>query len=169
MIMHSGIAPLIFAVAEACKLVVNQLELEVGKICLDEVVENVTSLFAERASSKNIDIAAVIEPDVPRIVSGDAVRLSQVVSNLINNALKFTETGFVKLTVSNGPADSGLIDLAVEDTGIGIPEDKLPTIFEVFSQADQATTRKFGGTGLGLAICRRIVTAMQPRFGGPLA
>lgn len=142
------------------KIEAGKLELESGQICLDEVVENVTSLFAERASSKNIDLAAVIDPDVPRMVSGDAVRLGQVVSNLVNNALKFTETGFVKLTVSNGPVGSHLIDLAVEDTGIGIPEDKLSTIFEVFSQADQTTTRKFGGTGLGLAICRRIVTAM---------
>ena len=142
------------------KIEAGKLELETGKICLGEVVENVTSLFAERASSKNIDLAAVIETDVPRMVSGDAVRLSQVISNLVNNALKFTEIGFVKLTVSNGPAGSGLIDLVVEDTGIGIPEDKLSTIFEVFSQADQTTTRRFGGTGLGLAICRRIVTAM---------
>ena len=102
----------------------------------------------------------MIDPDVPRTISGDSVRLSQVVGNLINNALKFTETGFVKLTVSKCPVDSQLIDLSVEDTGIGIPEDKLSTIFEVFSQADQSTTRKFGGTGLGLAICRRIVTAM---------
>ena len=142
------------------KIEAGKLELECGKICLDEVVENVTSLFAERASSKNIDVAAVIDPDVPRTISGDPVRLSQVVSNLINNALKFTEAGFVKLTVSKCLANSELIDLSVEDTGIGIPEDKLSTIFEVFSQADQSTTRKFGGTGLGLAICRRIVTAM---------
>jgi len=142
------------------KIEAGKLELESGQICLDEVVENVTSLFAERASSKNIDLAAVIDPDVPRMVSGDSVRLSQVVGNLVNNALKFTETGFVKLTVSNCPVDTRLIDLAVEDTGIGIPEDKISTIFEVFSQADQSTTRKFGGTGLGLAICRRIVIAM---------
>ena len=142
------------------KIEAGKLELEKGQICLDEVVENVTSLFAERASSKNIDLAAVIDPDVPRMVSGDSVRLSQVVGNLINNALKFSETGFVKLTISKCPVDSKLIDLSVEDTGIGIPEDKLSTIFEVFSQADQSTTRKYGGTGLGLAICRRIVTAM---------
>ena len=142
------------------KIEAGKLELESGQICLDEVVENVTSLFAERASSKNIDLAAVIDPDVPRTFAGDLVRLSQVIGNLINNALKFTEAGFVKLTVSMCPVDSRLIDLSVEDTGIGIPEDKLSTIFEVFSQADQSTTRKFGGTGLGLAICRRIVTAM---------
>ena len=142
------------------KIEAGKLELESGEICLDEVVENVTSLFAERASSKNIDLAAVIDPDVPRMVSGDSVRLNQVVGNLVNNALKFTETGFVRLAVSKCAANSRFIDLSVEDSGIGIPEEKLSTIFEVFSQADQTTTRKFGGTGLGLAICRRFVTAI---------
>ena len=142
------------------KIEAGKLELESGEICLDEVVENVTSLFAERASSKNIDLAAVIDPDVPRMMSGDSVRLSQVVGNLVNNALKFTETGFVRLAVGKCADDPRFIDLSVEDSGIGIPEEKLATIFEAFSQADQSTTRKFGGTGLGLAICRRIVTAM---------
>src|SRR5262249_14110359 len=88
------------------------------------------------------------------------VRLSQVVGNLVNNALKFTESGFVKLAVGLSHEKIGVIELSVEDSGIGIPAEKLATIFDVFSQADQSTTRKFGGTGLGLAICRRIVTAM---------
>ncbi len=142
------------------KIEAGKLELESGEICLDEVVENATSLFAERASSQNIDLAAVIDPDAPRMIPGDAVRLSQVVGNLINNALKFTERGFVRLAVRKCALDSQFIELSVEDSGIGIPEEKLATIFEAFSQADQSTTRKFGGTGLGLAICRRIVTAM---------
>ena len=142
------------------KIEAGKLELESGQIDLDEVVENVTSLFAERARIQNIDLGAVIDPDVPRTISGDSVRLSQVVGNLVNNALKFTERGFVRLAVSTCPVDPQLIDLTVEDTGIGIPQEKLSSIFEVFSQADQSTTRKFGGTGLGLAICRRIVTAM---------
>jgi EAL domain-containing protein (putative c-di-GMP-specific phosphodiesterase class I)/signal transduction histidine kinase/HPt (histidine-containing phosphotransfer) domain-containing protein/ActR/RegA family two-component response regulator len=142
------------------KIEAGKLELENGQICLDEVVENVTSLFAERARARNIDLAAAIDPDVPRTISGDPVRLSQVISNLVNNALKFTESGFVRITVKTCPADSRLIDVLVEDTGIGIPPEKLSTIFEVFTQADQNTNRKYGGTGLGLAICRRIVTAM---------
>jgi signal transduction histidine kinase len=142
------------------KIEAGKLELENGQIDLDEVLENVTSLFAERARIQNIDLAAVIDPNVPRTISGDSVRLSQVVGNLVNNALKFTERGFVRLAVSKCPVDPQLIDLTVEDTGIGIPQEKLSSIFDVFSQADQSTTRKFGGTGLGLAICRRIVTAM---------
>ncbi len=142
------------------KIEAGKLELENGEIVLDEVVENATSLFAESARFKNIDLAAAIDPDVPRKMSGDSVRLSQVIGNLINNALKFTEHGFVRLTIKKCPADSRLVEILVEDTGIGIPADKLSTIFEAFSQADQSTTRKFGGTGLGLAICRRIVAAM---------
>src|SRR5262249_33722225 len=101
-----------------------------------------------------------ISPDAPRTIASDSVRLSQVVGNLVNNALKFTETGFVRVVVSRCAVDARLIDLSVEDTGMGIPEEKLASIFEAFSQADQSVTRKFGGTGLGLAICRRIVTAM---------
>ena len=142
------------------KIEAGKLELEAGQICLDEVVENVTSLFAERAGSQELDLAAVIAADVPRTVSGDPVRLTQIISNLVNNALKFTEEGFVRIAVSRCAYDARLIEISVEDSGIGIPEDKLATIFEVFSQADQSTTRKFGGTGLGLAICRRIITAM---------
>src|SRR5215831_1376080 len=107
------------------KIEAGKLELENGTICLDEVVENVTSLFAERAASKNIDLAAALDPSVPRTFAGDPVRLGQVISNLVNNALKFTETGFVKITIATSPADSPSIDLCVEDSGIGIPEDKL--------------------------------------------
>ena len=142
------------------KIEAGKLELESGRVDLDEVVENVVSLFAERARSRGIDLAAMIDPCTPRTISGDPVRLGQVIGNLVNNALKFTEHGYVRLTVAPDMQDSRWIELAVEDTGIGIPQDKLATIFEVFSQADQSTTRKFGGTGLGLAICRRIVTAM---------
>src|SRR5262249_1831493 len=142
------------------KIEAGKLELEKGQIGIDEVVENVTSLFAERAASRKIDLVAMVDPGTPRTISGDPVRLSQVVGNLVNNALKFTETGYVKLTVRDAPDKAGMIELAVEDSGIGIPKEKLSTIFDVFSQADQSTTRKFGGTGLGLAICRRIVTAM---------
>jgi EAL domain-containing protein (putative c-di-GMP-specific phosphodiesterase class I)/signal transduction histidine kinase/CheY-like chemotaxis protein len=142
------------------KIEAGKLELESGRIGIDELVENVTSLFAERARTRDVDLAAVIDPRAPRTISGDPVRLSQVIGNLVNNALKFTESGFVRLAVRGVAADPALIELSVEDSGIGIPAEKLSSIFEVFSQADQSTTRKFGGTGLGLAICRRIVAAM---------
>ncbi len=145
------------------KIEAGKLELEDGQIDLDEVVENVTSLFAEKARNGDIDLVAMVDPDVPRTISGDPVRLGQVISNLVNNALKFTERGFVRLTLTRDSADPDAIVLSVEDTGIGIAEDKLSSIFDAFSQADQTTTRKFGGTGLGLAICRRIVDAIGGR------
>src|SRR5262249_10104637 len=142
------------------KVEAGKLELEDGRVEIDELVANVTTLFAERAAMQDIDLAAVIEPDVPRAIAGDAVRLGQVVGNLVNNALKFTTSGFVRLRLAAGADDPAWLDIAGEDPGIGIPADKLASIFEAFSQADQSTTRKYGGTGLGLAICRRIVTAM---------
>ena len=140
------------------KIEAGKLELEQVQVNVDDLIENVTTLFAERARTQGVDLAAVVAPECPRLITGDPVRLSQVVGNLVNNALKFTKSGFVKLTVE--PTDDQWIAFSVADTGIGIPPDKLATIFDAFSQADQSTTREFGGTGLGLAICRRIVHAM---------
>ena len=140
------------------KIEAGKLELERVPVDLNALIENVTSLFAERARSKGIDLAGLVDPNAPRRILADPVRLGQIVSNLVNNALKFTESGFVKLTVTRA---GERIEIAVTDSGIGIAQDKLATIFDAFSQADQSTTRQFGGTGLGLAICRRLVHAMD--------
>jgi two-component system sensor histidine kinase BarA len=87
----------------------------------------------------------------------DPVRLRQIISNLVNNAVKFTETGGVLVKIE--PVPSG-IRVSVQDTGVGIPKDKLASLFEAFTQVDQSTTRKYGGTGLGLAICKKLVDSM---------
>src|SRR5262245_27200541 len=142
------------------KIEAGKLDLERRRVDLNELAENVTSLFAERARHKGVDLAALVDPAAPASILGDPVRLNQVIGNLVNNALKFTEHGFVKLAVAKAPGDARRIEIRVTDSGIGIAEDKLATIFEAFSQADQSTTRQFGGTGLGLAICRRLVEAM---------
>ena len=99
---------------------------------------------------------------IPALVNGDPVRLGQVITNLVNNAVKFTHTGQVAINAAlvNHDAENITICFEVSDTGIGIPEEKLEYIFEVFTQASSATTRKFGGIGLGLAICRRLVNLM---------
>jgi signal transduction histidine kinase/EAL domain-containing protein (putative c-di-GMP-specific phosphodiesterase class I)/CheY-like chemotaxis protein len=152
-------------VLDFSKIEAGKLELENGRVDFDEMIENVVSLFAERARTQGIDLAALIDPDAPRSIAGDPVRLGQVVANLVNNALKFTRAGYVKVTIRRCAAEEARIEIAVEDTGIGIPAEKTATIFDAFSQADQSTTRNFGGTGLGLAICRRIVEAM----GGEIA
>src|SRR5262249_18412544 len=104
-------------------------------------------------------LAAIVDPTTPRSITGDPVRLSQVIGNLINNALKFTEQGSVQLSIGPAAERPGMLAIAVKDTGIGIPPDKLATIFDAFAQADQSTTRQYGGTGLGLAICRKLVAA----------
>lgn len=146
------------------KIESGKLELEVTEFSPSEVAEDVLNLFWERAASKGLDLAARVDNNVPDRVMADPVRLNQVLSNLVNNAIKFTDSGFVELTISCNSTVSdapGLqLDCAVRDSGIGIPEDKCETIFESFAQADQSTTRRFGGTGLGLAICKRLVEAM---------
>ena len=142
------------------KIEAGKLDLERRQVDLNELAENVTSLFAERARHTGVDLAALVDPGAPRSIVADPVRLSQVIGNLVNNALKFTERGFVKLVVAKAPGDPKRLEIRVTDSGIGISADKLASIFDAFSQADQSTTRQFGGTGLGLAICRRLVEAM---------
>ena len=143
-------------------------KIESGKLTLEsiayspaEIVDTVVTLFAERAGQKGLDLAAYVAPDVPAELVGDPVRVTQVLSNLVNNALKFAETGHVSIRVETL---EGRIRFGIADTGIGIPADKLSTIFDAFSQADQTTTRRFGGTGLGLSICKRLVDGMDGKI-----
>ena len=149
-----------FSKIEAGKLDVEQLE--VNPV---EAADTVISLFHERAQSKGLDLAVRAGVDMPETIEADPVRLNQVLSNLVNNALKFTEKGHVMLTVERDPSDPTRARFSVTDTGIGIPKDKVATIFEAFSQADETTTRRFGGTGLGLSIATKLVAAM----GGEIA
>jgi two-component system sensor histidine kinase BarA len=167
-IVRSGqtLLTIINDILDLSKIEAGKMELEQGRVSVATLVEDVLGLFSERASSKQLDLAAQIGPDVPLVIEGDPVRLSQILSNLVNNALKFTEAGHVKLVVERRAGSAEDVELAfkVEDTGIGIPADKVDHIFEAFSQADQSTTRRFGGTGLGLSICQKLVTAMEGRI-----
>ncbi|HLI65916.1 MAG TPA: EAL domain-containing protein, partial [Caulobacteraceae bacterium] len=138
------------------------MTLEAAPTDLVEVAEDVASLFWERAREKSLDLAVCVDPATPALIAADAVRLRQVIGNLVNNALKFTETGGVLVLVA--PGDAGAIRIEVRDTGIGVASDKIGSLFSAFSQADASTTRRFGGTGLGLAICRRLVEAMGGRL-----
>ncbi len=149
-------------------------KIEAGKLDLEEIplrpveiIDDVVALFWERATSKGIDLSAYVAPSTPELITGDPVRISQILSNLVNNALKFTEKGHVVVSAKRLPADSGecIIEFSVSDSGVGIAKDKQKAIFEAFSQADQSTTRKFGGTGLGLAISQRLVEAMNGSIG----
>ncbi len=139
------------------KIESGKMDLEAIPVDLAEIAEDVTSLFWEKARSKGLDLAAFVHPAVPAKVLGDPVRLRQILSNLVNNAIKFTDRGGVLIKIEPGPAG---ITVSVQDTGVGIPKDKLASLFEAFTQVDQSTTRKYGGTGLGLAICKKLVDAM---------
>ena len=143
------------------KVEADRLKLEALDFHLHDVVEDVVALFAERARSKGLAIALQVEAGVPCGVCGDPVRLRQILTNLLSNAIKFTERGRVGIRVRRLDAPTGLrLRIEVHDTGIGIPADRLESIFEPFTQADVSTARRFGGTGLGLAIVRRLVQLM---------
>lgn len=160
----NGLLTIINDILDLSKIESGHLELESIAVSPEALATDIVSLFWERARQADLQLAAYISPRVPKQVSADPTRLNQIITNLVNNALKFTETGGVLIDIDCQPSTVGetvQLTIAVRDTGIGIPADKIEHIFEAFSQADQTTTRKFGGTGLGLAVCRRLVNAMQ--------
>ncbi len=140
------------------KVEAGQIELENIEFDLAEVLDEAIEIAAVRARAKGLEVGSRIQPDVPTHLIGDPGRLRQVLLNLLGNATKFTECG--KLSVLVEKQEDGRLHFAVSDTGIGIPADRLSTIFDSFSQADPSTTRKYGGTGLGLAISKRFVELM---------
>ena len=119
-------------------------------------MEETIELFAEPARSKGLLLTTLIYPNVPCLLRGDPWRLRQIVSNLVSNAIKFTETGEVRLqiNISDEKANIATLNFEVSDTGIGISPDGAERLFQPFSQTDSSMTRKFGGTGLGLVISR---------------
>ncbi len=146
------------------KIEAGGMTIEDGHVSPSQVADDIVQLFWQQARSKHLDLSARVAPEVPRMVRGDPVRLSQVLGNLVNNALKFTEKGHVAVSVGyDSPKDGGTagrLIISVSDTGIGISPEGLDKIFDSFVQADQSTTRKYGGTGLGLTICRKLAEAM---------
>ena len=144
------------------KIEAGKLDLESTEFELTDVMENLSDLFANNAQDKGIELVVSMAPKVPPRLIGDPLRLGQILINLTNNAIKFTEMGEVVVRVNPGltSRDKTLLTFAVSDSGIGIEEEKLARLFEAFTQADGSTTRKFGGTGLGLAITRHLVDAM---------
>jgi PAS domain S-box-containing protein len=149
------------------KIEAEHLELESIPFDLPKVVHATATLLAVRAREKHLELTVDVPPDVPQMVRGDPTRVRQVLMNLIGNAIKFTEEGEVDVSASltQRDGDDAAVQFRVRDTGIGIPEEQLGTIFKEFTQADASMTRRYGGTGLGLAISRRLVALM----GGELA
>lgn len=146
------------------KIESGKLELDPHAFNLRQCIEEVMDLFTARASQLNLDLVYHIDNDVPLQLIADSLRLKQVLINLLGNAIKFTHHGEIYLGVKLGNKNHGdIYELAfeVKDTGIGIATDKLPKLFNAFTQADSSTTRKYGGTGLGLVISQRLVHLMQ--------
>jgi len=144
------------------KIEAGQMDIEKHPFDLRECIEGALDLIGGRAAEKQLDIAYLMNDDVPPAVSADLTRLRQILLNLLSNAVKFTPEGEVVLSVSQTRRTDGQLDLnfAVRDTGIGLSEEGMTRLFQSFSQADSSTTRKYGGTGLGLAISKRLAELM---------
>jgi PAS domain S-box-containing protein len=143
------------------KIEAGKLEIEEIEIDLRAIVEGVVDLFAVRAQAKGIEVVTVIDGAVPHVVTGDPGRVRQVLTNLLDNSIKFTHAGEIVIRVA--AVDTGadlVVRFEVSDTGDGLAEDKLATIFQPFVQADTSTSRRYGGTGLGLAISSQLVALM---------
>jgi len=149
------------------KIEAGKLQIEAEPFDLEAVVAAVAELLAPHAAGKGIEFAVNCPSNVPRILVGDGGRIRQVLLNLAGNAVKFTSQGHVRIRVScpERHADSALVRISVEDTGIGIPEDMQKSLFGKFTQGDTSITRQFGGTGLGLAISKELVHLMGGQVG----
>ncbi|MGI9351578.1 MAG: ATP-binding protein [Rhizobiaceae bacterium] len=163
-IMKSGksLLAIINDILDLSKIQAGKLELENISIDTKSLVEDAMSLFWQKAREKQLDLTAHVTRHVSETFVGDPTRINQVLGNLINNALKFTEYGSVTLHVDilKSEDSQSYLHFDVKDTGMGIKPENLGKVFESFSQADQSTTRKFGGTGLGLPICKKLIEAM---------
>jgi two-component system sensor histidine kinase/response regulator len=149
-------------VLDFSKIEAGKLEMERIDFMLDEVLESLTSVTTLKAEEKGLELLFSVAPEVPPYLVGDPLRLGQVLINLTNNAIKFTEKGeiVIRVEMEETSSDTARLKFSVEDTGIGLTEEQMERLFQSFSQADDSTTRRYGGTGLGLAICKRLVELM---------
>ena len=149
------------------KIEAGKLEFDALDFDLRATAEDIIDILAGKAEEKGLNFSCFIDPNVPSLLRGDPGRLRQVLINLANNAVKFTERGEVAIsaTLAEETDTHVTVRFAVRDTGIGIPADRIDGLFESFSQVDASTTRKYGGTGLGLAICKQIVELMSGQIG----
>lgn len=154
-------------ILDLSKIEAGKLEINIEEFDLQVLVEDAIDILAQKAANKRLDLACQFAAGVPRLVRGDPDRLRQILVNLVNNAIKFTETGGVTVRVSSGQStgENAVIRVEVQDTGIGIPTTRKERLFKSFSQVDSSTSRKYGGTGLGLAICKQLAELMGGQIG----
>lgn len=160
---------LINEILDHLKLESNKIELEITPIQPETLLHESAALFLHQARQANIEVVIAYAPECPAVLLGDAVRLRQVLVNLLGNAFKFTQQGRISLQVKpvkarDGAAEDALL-FSIHDSGIGIDAAQMQRLFKPFSQADSSTTRRYGGTGLGLAICKQLVELMGGRIG----
>ena len=162
----SSLLQLINDILDLSKVEAGHIELESIEFDLSDLIEKAIEILAMRANEKGLELACHLALDVPCALTGDPNRLHQILVNLISNAIKFTDKGSVILEVTNDAAQGrpGAIHFIVRDTGMGIAQDKLSSIFERFTQADASIARRYGGTGLGLTISRQLAELMQGRI-----
>jgi two-component system sensor histidine kinase/response regulator len=148
------------------KIEAGKLDLETTDFKLDEVISSVTTLTAQKAHEKGLEFLAHVAPGIPEHLLGDPLRLGQILTNFVNNAVKFTERGEIRLGIElmERTGEKVQLKFSVRDTGIGMTPEQSAKLFQPFTQADMSTTRKHGGTGLGLTICRRLVELMSGRI-----
>jgi signal transduction histidine kinase/CheY-like chemotaxis protein/HPt (histidine-containing phosphotransfer) domain-containing protein len=146
-------------ILDLSKIEAGKMELEKIDFSLSESLKQVKQTLNHRAEEKGLDLLVKIDPEINDVVMGDPVRLNQVLINLTGNAIKFTEKGSVSIEITKGNSETDL-QFSIVDTGIGIPQEKMQTVFENFSQVNTSDTRKYGGTGLGLSISRQLVELM---------
>jgi signal transduction histidine kinase/CheY-like chemotaxis protein/HPt (histidine-containing phosphotransfer) domain-containing protein/CHASE3 domain sensor protein len=144
------------------KIEAGKLDIENADFRFEDVLENLSTVVAQKAQEKGLEFLIAAQPDIPPNLVGDPLRLGQILINLVNNAVKFTERGevIVSVGIEEQVPDRAKLKFAVRDTGIGMIPEQLAKLFQAFSQADTSTTRKFGGTGLGLSISKRLVEMM---------
>jgi signal transduction histidine kinase len=150
-------------ILDVSRLEAGKLDVQETLISLQDVAADAITWAGPLAHKEGLTFTWWLDPRLPRQVYGDAMRISQVLTNLIGNALKFTEQGEVNLSIEIAEQHEQTVDVrfAVEDSGIGIEEHQLTTLFDSFTQVDNSTTRKYGGAGLGLAICQELVELMH--------
>ena len=159
----NSLLTLINDILDLSKIEAGKMDMETVDFDIIQLANDVCEIISPKVDKDKVDLVCTVESAVPRMVKGDPCRLRQVMINLLGNATKFTEKGEIGLAVKCVRKDDveATIEIAISDTGIGIAEDKLDNIFEVFQQADGSTTRKYGGTGLGLAISKKIIKLMD--------
>ena len=154
-------------ILDLSKIEAGRVELEARPFDIEQLVDDCIALLAPQANKKGVELVVAVDPDLPRLFVGDALRIRQVLTNLLGNALKFTTEGEVLVRAGTKQVSGGraIVRIEVTDTGIGIDEQVLGRVFDAFSQADESTTRRFGGTGLGLSICKQLIELMGGRIG----